>query len=476
MKLHAVLGALLAAGTLGVNAAQAAPDQSTAPRVPDAELAATATTPIPTLQVVDPAKVETWVGASPPSRIIYLNRCKNGCTVYPGNEDSRTQHSSIINGTGTLSAFSFNDSTWNSIVSCVKATYAPFDVTITDVDPGNVPHWETFVAGYPQDVGMQSGVAGVSPFTCGVISNSITYAFANVYAGASDAAEQICWTVAQETAHSFGLDHEYLASDPMTYLDGSLPKRFQNQTAQCGRYQVENCLCGGTGQNSYKMIFTLFGSPTPTPPTVNITKPTNGAQVSPGFGVVADITDDQGVDKAELYVDGKLVQTLNAPPYAFNAPSDLGDGTHHVEVRGYDLQNTPGSGFIDVVIGAPCTKPGDCGQDKTCVDGRCVAAPGTPGGLGEVCTDPTMCASGICGNDGAGNAYCTEQCDLSANGCPSGFSCLPTGGDQGVCWPGGDNGTSAGGCNAEGGDASGPMMIGLGLLFALMIVRRRRQA
>jgi len=473
MKLHAVLGAFLIAGGLGVNVAQAAPDQSTTSRVPDETLAATATTPIPTLKVVDPSKVETWTGASPPSRIIYLNRCKNGCTVYPGNEDSLTQHSSIINNTGTIQPFAYSDTTWNSIVACVKATYAPFDITVTDVDPGNVDHWETFVAGRPQDVGMQSGVAGVSPFTCGVIRNSITYAFANVQGGDVN---QICWTVAQETAHSFGLDHEYLASDPMTYLDGSLPKRFQNQTAQCGRYQVESCLCGGSGQNSYKMINSLFGLATPTPPTVTITKPTNGAQVQPGFGVVANIDDDQGINKGELYVDGKLIQSLNTPPFAFNAPADLGDGSHHVEVRGYDLQNTPGSAFIDVVIGAPCTKPGDCGADKTCVDGRCVAAPGTPGGLGETCTDPTMCASGICGNDGAGNSYCTEQCDLSANGCPSGFTCLPTGGTTGVCWPGGDNGSTAGGCSAEGGDASGPMMIGLGLLFGLFFMRRRRRA
>ena len=35
------------------------------------------------------------------------------------------------------------------------------------------------------------------------------------------------------------------------------------------------------------------------------------------------------------------------------------------------------------VICKPCCSPSDCNDDtKTCVDGRCVAAPGQPGGLG----------------------------------------------------------------------------------------------
>jgi hypothetical protein len=476
MKLHGLLGVLLTASIATVANARPA-SAPVGVMVPNPALAPSGQLTRGFIPVPDSAFQPVDLTAGPPSRIIYLNNCKktNGCTVYSGQENSLTQHSSIINGTIHLSAFGSSDAVWQQVMTCVKQTYAPFAITVTDVDPGNVPHWETMVAGLPTEAGQPNGVAGVSPFSCGVISNSITYAFANVLQGDVN---QICWTVAQETAHSFGLDHEYLAPDPMTYLDGSYPKRFQNTNAQCGRNQVEACMCGGATQNSYKLINQLFGSPTPSPPKVTILDPANGAQVQAGFPVHGSFMDDQGVDKTELYVDGKLAQTLAFPPYAYNAPADLASGTHHVELRAYDLQGTPGSAFIDVVIGAPCTTDASCGSGKACIDGRCVVGPGQPGGLGEVCTGPGDCASGVCGNDGAGTLYCVEQCNPAANGCPSNFDCLATDatGTAGVCWPGagdGGGGTSAG-C-AAGSSGTSALPIGLGLGFLLIGLRRRKR-
>ncbi|MCE9574708.1 MAG: hypothetical protein K8W52_16285 [Deltaproteobacteria bacterium] len=471
MKLHGLLGMLLAASIS--TAAHAAPGSAAiGEMVPNPALNAR---PMPTYIPIDSTKFEKNLdrAAGPPSRIIYLNNCKatNGCTVYAGNEDSRTQHSSIINGTIHLSKFAYSDSVWQQVVQCVKQTYAPFDVQITDVPPAaGVGHWENIVAGLPTEAGMQQGVGGVSPFTCGIIPNSITYTFANVYQGD---VQQICWTVAQETAHSYGLDHEFLASDPMTYLDGSYPKRFQDSAPRCGEYSARQCQCGSATQNSYKLILQLFGSPTPTPPKVTIDDPANGAQVQAGFAVHASFQDDQGVDKTELYVDGKLAQTLSAPPYAYNAPGDLGSGTHHVEVRAYDLQGTPGSAFIDVVIGAPCS--GDsCGDGKACIDGRCVIGPGQPTGLGEACTGPADCASGQCASDGAGTMYCVEPCDPAASGCPGNFDCLATDANgHGVCWPGAGDG-GGGGCAVDD-SSSGALPIGLGFAFLMVGLRRRRR-
>jgi uncharacterized protein (TIGR03382 family) len=42
--------------------------------------------------------------------------------------------------------------------------------------------------------------------------------------------------VAPAIAHSFGLDHEMLPSDPMTYLDYDGDRRFQNRMVLCGEY------------------------------------------------------------------------------------------------------------------------------------------------------------------------------------------------------------------------------------------------
>jgi hypothetical protein len=138
-------------------------------------------------------------------------------------------------------------------VSCVAALYQPFGVVVTDVDPGSAPHFEAIVAGAPGEIGA-SGIGGVSPFACGVIDNAITYSFANIYGSVQD----ICDTVAQESAHAFGLEHEYLCEDPMTYLTGCGAKVFQDVDAPCGELAPRDCECGGPTQNSFQVLTDVF--------------------------------------------------------------------------------------------------------------------------------------------------------------------------------------------------------------------------
>lgn len=422
--------------------------------------------------------------AAATSHVLFLNNCKTAsCTITPGTDDSRTNHSRIADHTTTLPAFPYNDTTWNAIVTCVKQTYAPFNIQIVTTEPpSSTSYWEEIVAGTcPQvDSTCQSGVVGVAPFSCGVINNAISYSFAGDAYYSQDTVNRLCWTIAQESAHAFGLDHEFLSSDPMTYLDGVEPKRFQNKNAQCGRTSVEQCLCGGSTQNSVSMLTGVLGSSAPTPPAVHIDYPANGATVMKGFAVRATATDDAGIDHVELRIDNKLVTTLASAPWAFNAPADTTTGTHHIEVRAYDTSMTPGSSFIDVVLGAPCGSDADCGvAGQVCIDTRCVAGPDVSGGLGTTCTKGSDCKSGQCNGPAGGPLYCTEVCDPSKAGCPSGFSCTATSDPtQGVCWPGGDpangDGATTAGCNADGGDA--PLLpIGLGLAFGAFALRRRRR-
>jgi hypothetical protein len=74
----------------------------------------------------------------------------------------------------------------------------------------------------------------------------------------------LCWTAAQEAAHTYGLDHEVFAPDPMTYLEGCLPKTFAATTEDCGEGPPRDCLCGGTTQNSFDALLAMVG-PTPDP-------------------------------------------------------------------------------------------------------------------------------------------------------------------------------------------------------------------
>ena len=226
----------------------------------------------------DPTRMRSVLPSLQSSNVIYLNGCfDGGCTITPGFESSIMNRSSIIGGsTRQIPAFDGSPETWEAIVDCVRSTYAPFDVVVTDQDPSPAPHFEAIVAGTPSDIGRPNGVAGVAPFdtrSCGVIENVITFTFAN---SIGDNVDAICWTAAQEIAHGFGLDHEFLCADPMTYLSHCGPeKRFQNQAVRCGEFLERDCECGQKRQNSFKQIMKIFGPREQTPPLVTITEPKN---------------------------------------------------------------------------------------------------------------------------------------------------------------------------------------------------------
>src|SRR5256885_3096302 len=68
------------------------------------------------------------------SHLLYLNNgiATGGFTVNPGGDDSRTNRSSIATSIRHLDAWSYGADEWNQLVQCVKETYAPFNVQITE--------------------------------------------------------------------------------------------------------------------------------------------------------------------------------------------------------------------------------------------------------------------------------------------------------------------------------------------------------
>jgi hypothetical protein len=425
------------------------------------------------------------------SNVIYLNRCAvTGCEIVQGTTNSTSEPVRSSLGHGVLSPFSRSDEVWNSVVSCVKDVFSPFNVEITETDPGAQPHFEIIIAGTPQEIGLLSGVGGVSPFSCApYIPNSVVFVF-DVW---GDNVEEICATAAQELAHSFALDHAIDPSDPMTYFPYTGRRYFKNEQIQCGSdcdsngrsplgtactgpdLQWHACACGNGAQtqNSHQLISALFGDGEDTPPVVKIVSPRVGDTVGPGFMVSAEITDDVAVASAELRVDDVLINSVAEPPYDLGGPFDLTDGTHTIVVTGYDTSGAPGRARIQVVVGPGCASSAECpGDTDSCIGGRCVAGPAAPGGLGTSCTAATDCSSWLCANDN-GAKHCVESCKPGQ--CPSGFGCRDDGLDGGVCWPGHDEGFAGlGGCAAgTGRPPLGSILLGLG--FAIAIIRRRRR-
>ncbi len=324
---------------------------------------------ISTLRQVLPS---TGVAEAPggPPLILYIN--KNGVTLAPGDNDARTNKSTLVTQTTAVPAWTVSATAWSQIMSCTQTMFAPFNITVTDVDPGaTVSHMESVVTTLSSTIGMDPNVGGVSPYTigCDYIPNSIVFTFAQAFNGDP---ETVCEVMAQEMAHSIGLDHQMLASDPMTYLDYTGLQSFKDQTVSCGEYQNRACglqgECGAT-QNSYQMLMTRVGAAggggTDAIPTLGITAPANGAQVPLGFRIDVNAQDDGAIAKVDFKIDGTLVGTDTTAPFSFSTANTMAMGQHTVETIATDDTGQVATQSITVTItnDAPPQDPPDTGED-----------------------------------------------------------------------------------------------------------------
>jgi MYXO-CTERM domain-containing protein len=300
-------------------------------------------------------------GAVAQSRIIYLNH--TGALLRPGDNDARTNNSSIVNQQTQIPAWNTSAQTWSDTVSCFRDLWSRFDVTVTDTDPGNVPHIEAIFGGTPTQVGLPSNVGGVSPFTtdCSIIENSIVFTFTDAIPNITS--REACEIMAQEVAHSYGLDHELLASDPMTYLQYNGNRAFQDQAVSCGEYQARQCGINGSvcraNQNSVQLLLARVGQAGDTvAPVMSWSTPEDGAVVAPGFSVQVSGTDNVAVTAATVYVDGVSVGSqMGAGPFTMPTPATLANGQHLIRVEITDGRNTQAE-MRSVTVQAGTQDPG----------------------------------------------------------------------------------------------------------------------
>jgi hypothetical protein len=406
------------------------------------------------------------VPLAPVSHVLYVNRCApNGCVVSPGGDDSRTNRSSIPIAQVNLRAWPYGDTQWNALMQCVRETYAPFKVDVTDVDPGSTtPHFEVMVGGDATDLHPDlDGAGGVAPFIdCGTSAdNVISFVFPFVTSNLNF----LCHAVAQESAHVWGLDHSMNAKDPMTYLDIGTRKVFQDAAFPCGESQNRTCFCGQPTQNSVTFLNRAFGPQQLNPASLAITSPKDGGYVKPGFVVRATLDSQLGLGSAELAVDGASASTITTDPLVFNAPTDIAGGAHTITVNATDGGARMVTASVNVNVVAACTAgASSCADDFKCLGGFCLPPSSVDGGLGADCTANEECITGQCGFDGEDHA-CTAPCD-SGDSCPSGFECVAAGASS-VCWP------DPGGCGCSNSSSGGGFLL-LGLGVAVIVLRRRR--
>ena len=429
------------------------------------------------------------------SHIIYMNKCAGGCLIKQGQTNALTQTSDIIQvGQANISGYSGD---WNGLMTCVKGIMAPFNLTVTDVDPGpNVDHFEVVVGGSPQQAGLPSSVGGVADFLCAsscapgsYIPNALVFDFSNVW---GNDITYTCGTAAQEIAHAWTLDHATGRTDPMTYNSYATPLKYANGAvcgsdclysgsqcqggaASCNAFGVpctnntHPCMETGTAtQNEIDIITNLFGPAGTAAPTVKFTNPTDGGAVQDmmAFPIAVECDTPDGVAEVDLSIDGAPNGSVGTSPAMFTGPATLKDGTHTLTAACGTNKKASASVTISIVIGNKCTKDSDCMTNDICYQMACIPGPGAMGGLGATCTQNGDCQSNECANDGT-NQFCVVPCDPSMDHCPSGFGCISVG-SSGVCWKGANHG---GGCSTSGG-ASGGLLVALA---AMLVTRRRRK-
>jgi MYXO-CTERM domain-containing protein len=391
---------------------------------------------------------------------------------------------------------------WEAILACVQEVYSPYNIKVVDVRPTSGTYNEALVAGNPTDIGAPADSGGIAQVTddCTPIASGVAFVFAEVLGefAAEDANNPVwgaCWVIAQESAHTYGLDHEFAFSDgrsacndPMTYRsDCGGEKFFRNVFASCGEFGPARPKCGFTGhcqptQNSHQKLLQVFGPGTPTtaPPAVMITSPAPDAMVGDGATVTVSATSVRGVQTVELWLNGfkwtdmpgnrfAAVGQLTTP-YALVFPDGVPDSIIDVTVKAFDDLLIETDATVTVTKGAAggCVTADTCAVGQKCEAGKCFWDP-PAGEIGASCDYPQFCISNECEGD---PKICTQSClPNTADACPNNLDCVEQSPGMGVCY----TPSSGGGCCSVGSGGSAWAPVGFGLFVLAMLLRRRRR-
>ena len=500
--------------TLGLLAVMGCEGRGTIVQAPPEKVVAE--TPARGMYVLPPEGLVTEAAASPKSRanaagahVLFINF--DGAPLRSGQCSNSVQNCSFIvecAGTAMYPAYSGNNR--QQVVDMVKGWLSAYNVTVVTERPASGDYTMCMVGGTPNSVCNQqaaaAGAAGVAPLDCNNMlgENDVVFAFTDVVQNDTLA---VAATIAQESAHGWGLEHTNEMTDVMYPYLTSVTNGFLDRSMPIVAAPGDNgsrCRPGQATQNSHQLMLTALGAggPDTQPPAVHFTSPMNGATVQPTFTLQVMATDNQTLTKVELIADpgtsGEQHAMATAPPFQWMV-TNYASGAHTFKVIATDAASLTAEDQIMITV-AGGSGGGQAGSGTAGTGGSGGGAAGggtggTSGGggrsggggpvtggesmdLGNPCMGDGQCDTRRCilpagGTMGFCSVSCAADTDCGAN---ESITCIKAGG-TGLCTPNGFNvdGTkkpaAEGGCAAANGQAT---FAPLALLALALFGRRRR--
>ena len=351
-----------------------------------------------------PELVERGGARSSARHVLYLDF--DGATVVrgPACSSSADLCSSVVkceSGRAVVPPFSGTPAERAGITTLVRQYYAPFAIDIVDEKPASGSHTTCVVGGQPGDICFEGRAAGVAPLDCNDANGDVDIVFAFSDASRNDP-HLTAVAIAQETAHSLGLEHTTLITDIMyPYLSGVETGFLDSEMG------IERSFgCRADSQNSFLALEQVLG-PSPsravdvTPPTIRFLTPEEGrfgyAQL---VAVRFEASDDRGVRTVELRIDEGTpgAQSLQSTRAPFELDVMLTLGKHRLQAIASDGAGNSGSAEVTI------------GVDGTGLAGNTVG----PNPAGAPCTRDAQCMLS-CITSGTAQSHCASPC--SGGGC-----------------------------------------------------------
>jgi hypothetical protein len=220
------------------------------------------------------------------------------------------------------------------VVWRLQRALAPFNVRVLTERPTSGAYTMCIVGGTPADICQdRPSTLGLAPLDCGnSLETDVVFAFSgNVGSGL------LPGVIAQESAHSWGLEHTADAQDLMN------PSIGINRTFR----DAEMDLAGASGcsridtQNSFRELERILGPRPPDsdsePPAIRIVEPLDGAILSTRFWVRVVASDDSALATIDYLLDGQPVTSESSPMPVSALEVTAARGDHVIEARATDL-------------------------------------------------------------------------------------------------------------------------------------------